>query len=150
MHRLALLVLIAGLILGCSPTEKPDANVGQPATTGGMAGGGKSGPEEISEGPPAEQLPAILDLPLYPGAKLVSSKVASSGQDKRYRVTLETADGVEKVAAFYKKNGIDAIAKGDKAQAMGSTRKGNLVIIEAERKGEKTELLIRVSPAAGG
>jgi hypothetical protein len=92
-------------------------------------------------------LPALLDLPLYPGAKLVSNQLATAGEEKRYRIKLETSDSAKKVGEFYAKNGLPMEVRDTKGQYMGVTKKGNNVLMFAEEKNGKTEISIRVSPA---
>jgi hypothetical protein len=102
-------------------------------------------PAENGEGPAEKDLAKALDLALYPGATVVKNKTASDEKQKRYHVTLETKDTPKQVADFYQKQGIPGAVKDDKAQAMGPTKHGNLVIINADRKGDKTEISIAVS-----
>ncbi|HVT13090.1 MAG TPA: hypothetical protein VHE55_12570 [Fimbriimonadaceae bacterium] len=155
-HRLSLASLALGcgfalLLGGCSPSEPskmqqiPPAASSQKPTDKPVV---MPGPDkEDGDGPPESELPRVLDIPLYPKAKIVHNKVASAGAEKRYHVTLETADPASKVAAFYSAHGIPATARGDQAQAIGQSHNGNLVIIDVDKKNGKTEIAIRVSPA---
>lgn len=105
---------------------------------------------ESAEGPAEKDLPKALDLPLYPGAKVVKNKIALAGAEKRYHVTLSTKDTPQQVAAFYQAHGLPFAAKGDKAQALGQTKHGNMVIIDVDRKGDLTEIAIKDTAAGHG
>lgn len=147
MGRILLSCAFLFVLFGCSSnsptppaTNEPGAVLNEP--------GGTAGKEQISEGPAESELPKILDVPLYPGAKVTSNVVATVGEEKRYRVKLETPDPVKKVAEFYTKSKLAMEVRDDKAQYMGPTEKGNNVLMFAESKDGKTEITIRVSPAA--
>jgi hypothetical protein len=103
---------------------------------------------ETGNGPAEKDLPKVLDLPLYPGSKVVKNKLATAGAETRYHVTLETSDPVQKVADFYQANGLPSMVHAGMGQAVGETKNGNEVLIDFSRKGEKTQIAIRVS--AGG
>lgn len=128
-------------LLGCSPSQKPS-----PAP-----GSGAAAPIELPKpaaetgpGPDEKDLPKALDLPLYPGSKVVDNKKTASS----LHVTLETVDPVKKVVDFYNSHGIPGVAKSDAGQSMGSTKNGSLVIIDISRKEGKTKIMIKDSPSA--
>lgn len=143
---------LAALLCGCSPSE-PSKPAAPPVTSKSPADKPVTMPalaKETADGPPEKELPKVLDLPLYPGAKVVHNRIAEAGPDKHYHVTLETSDPASKVAAFYTAHGLPGVAKGDQAQIIGQTKKGNLVIVDVGKKGDKTEITIKVSPDTHG
>ncbi len=148
---LALGCCLAFLSGGCSPSEPSKLQQSPPAKTSQNPSDKPvvmpDTSKEDGDGPPESELPKVLDIPLYPKAKVVHNKVASAGSEKRYHVTLKTDDPASKVAAFYSAHGIPATAKGDQAQAIGTTQNGNLVIIDVDKKNGKTEIAIKVSPS---
>jgi hypothetical protein len=150
MGRILLSCALVLSIIGCgsggsetnsapASTSEPGAVINQPS--------GIPAQEEIADGPSEADLPKTLDMPLYPGSRLVSSKVATAGEEKRYRILLETPDSAKKVGEFYTKSGLPMEVRGGKAQFMGLTKKGNNVLMFAEEKDGKTTITIRVSPA---
>lgn len=143
---------LAALLCGCSPAE-PSKPSTPPVTTKNRADKPVTMPalaKENADGPPEKDLPAALDMPLYPGAKVVHNRIAEAGSEKHYHVTLETSDPASKVAAFYSAHGLPGVAKGDQAQILGQTKKGNLVIVDVGKKGDKTVITIKVSPDTHG
>jgi hypothetical protein len=139
--QLIFCLVAAASLVGCSsstPAPKPgDKPVAMPSPS-----------KETGDGPAESELPKVLDLPLYPKAKVVRNKVAEGGAEKRYHVTLETPDSVKQVTDFYQAHGLMSAIAGDKGQSMGETKNGNSALIDMARKGDKTEITIRVS--AGG
>ncbi len=129
-------------MLGCGSSKPP---VAAPANDQIIVSGPPVGAGQ--PGPPADQLLAKIDLPLYPKSKLLSSTILVGDQipkdEHRYHVQLETEDSVEKVVTFYKSKGqmMDSM-NGNKGQVLGMTPKGNRTIIVAEPKDGKTIISI--------
>jgi hypothetical protein len=145
MCRYLLACALLFSLLGCS-SEPPkpvavhsDAPVAMPARS--------TAPEK--PGPAEKELASIIDLPLYPGSKLVKNTVADTDAGKRYHVTLESRDTAKEIADFYKSKGVPGEQSGDRAKAMGETKKGNLVIIQVTKKGNASEITIAVSRGMG-
>jgi hypothetical protein len=145
MGRFVLPFALALTLIGCSSTEKKQPEPGDVTIPGGSASQ-IEGPEK--PGPAEADLPGVLDMPLYPGAKIASNTVGEMGGEKRYHVKLETPDSAKKVGEFYSKNGLSTEVKGTQGQFMGSTKKGNNVLMFIEEKDGKTSIQIRLSPAA--
>jgi hypothetical protein len=137
------LVLVISLF-GCSSSPAPAAKVKPEDKPVAMPSPSK----ETGDGPAESELPKALDLPLYPKAKVVRNKIAEGGAEKRYHVTLETPDSLKQVTDFYQAQGLMSAVSGEKGQSMGETKNGNSALIDMERKGGKTEIVIRVSVGA--
>jgi hypothetical protein len=147
LAQLFFAVAFAACICGCSSSSKP---VAMPGVGDGSAE--KKGPVtmpsasvETGDGPAEKDLARVLDIPLYPGSKVVKNKVAKAGEETRYHLTLETSDPVQKVADFFQSIGIPSMVHAGMGQAIGSTKNGNDILVDMTRKGEMTQIAIRVS-----
>jgi hypothetical protein len=139
MGRYLLACALLLSLLGCSKPEasKPGGSPGKPMTMPTPA-------TENGDGPPENELPKALDLPLFPGAKITKNRTATSTGAIGYHITLETSESVQKVADFYQSNGIPCSVKNGAAEGYGPTKHGKMAIISASHTGDKTEITIKV------
>lgn len=141
MRRLWLLVGL--LIAGCSANQ-----VQAPATDTVVM---PSPANESAPGPKEAEFESVLDLPMYPGAKLISSQIVS-GKDipkteKRYRLAISTPDAPEKIGKFYEQKGqMQVVPDGQKLDVMGLSPKGNQILmsIETDKATKQSKVAISV------
>lgn len=104
--RAALLVALAmaATTAGCrtTPEAAPENTTGtavQPASTTPVAAGGADSTTEYATGSAPEAWPA--DLPLYPSASILSSRITRADTLLDMRVSLSTRDALDAVIAWH-------------------------------------------------
>lgn len=82
------------------------------------------------------------DVPLYPGAETPDGKssVKEGEAENRYEILMTTPDPVDKVLAFYESKMERSQKTTSNDGVMGTTAKGNFVIVNTSRTGKKTTI----------
>ncbi|HJP84098.1 MAG TPA: hypothetical protein VJ835_11415 [Fimbriimonadaceae bacterium] len=95
------------------------------------------------------EVKALLDLPEYPGAKVVDNKKLVSNtlapDEIRFELTRQSADAPSKVIAFYEsKLGAKSTSDGDHREVFGRTNRGNFVRVHVEPEGNGSKISLSV------
>jgi len=167
--RACLAVAVAFLGLGCgAAVEKASEKAVEVAIE--SAGDGQSGAKvdiqsqsgtisiKTAEGEASfgagTTLPADFpkDVPVYPGANVVSAIAANDNGRAGHHLVMETADGADKVVDFYKSNapaGLTAKAEmnagGSRTLMLTNADESRTVAVMANAQGGKTRFTLTVS-----
>lgn len=132
------LICLAMALAGCS--REPETTAKQPE--GEMIVPTKGGaPVDSSALMSATDLAKAADIPLYPKAELPSGKSNLRKDDKqtRYEVVMVSTDPSDKILAFYRAK-LEHVSDA-KDQVMGTTKKGQYVIVKTTTEKGKTNIV---------